>query len=256
MSRCLPNLPRSSFALRAGVVLVALVASACSDASYRLGGSSRESVNHDGSPRIGLCVRGADLEFIDQMEDGDGSINFTNGRAGVWFPFSDETGKQFPGRDLESFPMSELDPPRAGSRYAAHSFGSGFKKWGSGIGFDMRAQQPYNASSYAGIAFWARRAPGATSAVRFDVPDQATSPLGHQCEADAGKCHDDFGSDLDLGTDFHFFSFTWRSLSQRGWSGDVQYQIDPTQIYGVRFQLEVNAEFDFWIDDIALLCHD
>lgn len=256
MSRCSRISSRSSLWLRSGAVLGALVAAACSDASYRLGGSSHESVSHDASPHSGLCANGADLEFIDQMEDGNGSIDFTNGRAGVWFAFNDETGTQFPGRNLEGFPMSALDAPRARSRYAAHSYGSGFHKWGSGIGFDMRAQQPYDAAAYAGIAFWARRAPGATAAVRFAVPDDATSPLGGKCDSDAGLCHDDFGSDLDLGPEFRFFSFTWRALSQRGWSGNVERAIDASQIYGVRFQLEVDVDFDFWIDDVALLCHD
>lgn len=234
--------------------LTGLVVSGCGDGSYRLGGGSTEGVSRTGVQRIGLCANGADLELVDQMEDGDGSINFTAGRAGVWFPFNDDTGTQFPGTKLESFPMSALDPPRSDSRYAAHSYGSGFSKWGSGIGFDMRVQQPYDASTYSGVAFWARRAPGTTSALRLAVLDGATSPLGGKCNFDAGLCHDDFGRDLELGTGFHFFSFAWAELSQRGWSGNILPAVDTTQIYGLRFQSEPNVDFDFWIDDVLLLC--
>lgn len=229
--------------------------SACSDGSYRLGGSVSEQAVDTGQQRIGLCQNGADLELIDQMEDRDGSINFSAGRAGVWFSFNDETGTQFPGTKLESFPMSALDPPRSGSRYAAHSYGSGFAIWGSGIGFDLRAQQPYDASAYAGITFWARSAPGASSTLRLAVTDGATSPLGGKCDFDADLCHDDFGRDLELGTGFRFFSFSWAALSQRGWSGNVLPKIDETTLYGLRFQSEPDVDFDFWIDDVAFLCH-
>ena len=249
------------------VAFASLLSSGCGNGSYRLGGASSEAHPLNGAQRAGLCAQGADLEFIDQMEDGDGTIDFTAGRSGSWFAFNDRTGIQYPAADLPRFPMTQLERPRADSHYALRTYGSGFTLWGSGVGFDVRSQAPYNASAYAGIAFWARRAPDAstpgaadaglsrplTSALRVNVPDRGTSALGVECEA-TQRCGDDFGRDLALDTSFQFFSFLWADLAQRGWSGSLLPQIDQSQIYGLRFQTDVDVDFDFWIDDVALLC--
>jgi hypothetical protein len=259
---------RTSLAAPFGVAFASLLGSGCGDGSYRLGGASSEARSLTGSQRSGLCAQGADLEFIDQMEDGNGSIDFTAGRSGFWFAFNDKTGVQYPESDLPgSFPMSALERPRADSHYAARSYGSGFTLWGSGIGFDVRAQAAYDASAYAGISFWARSAAKSgidsgdgrtkgplSSALRVNVPDRGTSALGAECQA-SQRCGDDFGRDLELATMFQYFSFTWADLAQRGWSGSVLPKIDQAQIYGLRFQTDVDVDFDFWIDDVALLCH-
>jgi hypothetical protein len=230
----------------------------CGDDSYRLGGDSSAALSSASAraPSVGLCSQGDAVEFIDQMEDHDGTIDFTAGRAGVWFSYNDESDgtQEPPDTGIDSFPMTVLDPPRSTSRYAAHTRGGGFSLWGAGIGLDLRAQQPYDASSYAGIGFWARRAPGATAELRLVVPDGATSPLGGRCNYDAGLCHDDFGSDVELGTSFRFYSYRWDELLQLGWAGKPLEHITSSQIYGLRFQTAPNADFDFWIDDVSLLC--
>jgi hypothetical protein len=247
---------RSVVIARLCVAATCLVAAGCGDGDYRLGGAGpqQEALQPSDVPTVGLCANGADVELIDQMEDGDGAINLTGGRAGVWFAFNDGTGTQFPKLNVESFPMAAVDPERSGSRYAARTYGSGFTTWGGGIGFDLLAQHEYDASTYAGIAFWARRAPGATAAVRLVVIDGATSPLGDECDFVHNLCHDDFGSDLELGTAFHHFSFAWADLTQRGWSGQILPSVDASRLYGVRFQTDASVDFDFWIDDVALLC--
>jgi hypothetical protein len=237
-----------------GLAVTSLLGSGCGDGSYRLGGAVNEAHPLSGSVRVGLCAQGADLELIDSMEDGSGSIDFTAGRSGFWFSFNDKSGKQYPETDLPgSFPMSSLDRPRGSSHYAARSFGSGFSGWGAGIGFDVRAQAPYDASGYAGISFWARSAPKASTALRVNVPDIGTSALGSECEV--ASCGDDFGHELSLETSFQYYSFVWADLAQRGWSGRVFPNIDASKIYGLRFQIDPGADFDFWIDDVTLLCH-
>jgi hypothetical protein len=235
-----------------GPALAALLALGCSDDSHRLGGgqeASRVSVQ-----RVGTCANGADLEFIDQMEDDDGTIDMTAMRGGVWFSFNDKTpaGTQIPAADAEVFAISELVPPRAGSHFAARSQGGGFTKWGAGIGFELYNQKAYDLSRYAGITFWARRAPDTVS-LRFAVTDSATAPRGGQCQGE--YCSDYFGSDLSLDTAFRRYSFNWRDLTQQGWGEPHPDAVNASQIYGVRFQTDKNEDFDFWIDDIALLCH-
>jgi hypothetical protein len=229
----------------------------CSDDSHRLG-SAAEAVPVEGEPRvIGLCSKGAELELLDAMEDGDGAIEMIAQRGGVWFSFNDETeGSQLPESDEETFVMSELDPPRADSHYAARTQGHGFTEWGAGIGFELYNQKAYDLSRYAGITFWARRGPDTASALRFAVTDAATTPRGGQCRdyVDYSTCSDHFGVDLSLGTAFRRYSFNWQELSQEGWGEPRPDTIDTSRVYGIRFQTDPIEAFDFWIDDIALLC--
>lgn len=237
-----------------GTAVCWLLVSGCSDESHSLGGAQTASVTR---PHASLCSDGVELESIDDMEDGDGSIDMTAARSGVWFSFHDKTGgEQLPANDVETFPMAELVPPRAASHHAAHSQGGGFTKWGAGIGFEIYSQKAYDVSSYAGITFWARGAANATSTLRFAVTDAATAPRGHQCHdyEDYQECGDYFGSDVSLSTSFQRYSFTWQELTQGTWGMPHPDSVDTSQVYGIRFQVAQNQDFDFWIDDIAFLC--
>lgn len=238
-----------------GAALALFFLLACSDESHRLGGAVEDRQSR--TQRLGVCADGADVELIDPMEDGDGTIDMTERRGGVWFSFNDKTGEQLPASDDETFAMSKLEPPRAGSRFAARSSGRGFTKWGAGIGFELYNQKAYDVSRYAGVTFWARRAPDTASALRFALTDAATTPRGGQCReyADYSTCSDYFGVDLSLSTAFRRYSFTWQELTQEGWGEPHPASIDTARVYGVRFQTDPVEEFDFVIDDIALLCH-
>lgn len=253
---CVPWLQSRSVFVFWAAASCGLLAMGCSDDSHRLGGGEETSAVGKRPPT--LCSEGADIEIIDRMEDADGTINMTADRGGVWFSFNDETpGTQTPLHKAETFAMSEVVPPRSGSHYAAHSQGGGFTVWGAGIGFELYNQQPYDVSKYAGITFWARRGPDVTSALRFGVSDIATAPRGGQCPAieDPAKCSDYFGADLTLTTSFQRFSFTWQELAQEGWGFPLPPSVDTEHVYGIRFITGENEDFDFWVDDIALLCH-
>jgi hypothetical protein len=255
MWSCCKSSPRS---LNAIATLLCLLPLGCSDGSHRLGGATPGESPRDGAARIGLCKDGADVEALDQMEDGDGTIDMTGARAGVWFSFNDKTdGVQLPTSDDETFVMSELEPPRGSSHFAARSHGGGFSKWGAGIGFELYSQKAYDLSSYAGISFWARRAPDTASALRFALTDAATTPRGGQCReyADYSTCSDYFGVDLSLSTAFRRYSFGFEELEQEGWGEPHPASVDSSAVYGIRFQTDPFEDFDFWIDDLMLLCH-
>ena len=265
--------PNRSLVVQGVVALSWLLACGCSDDSHRLGGEPQgaNSEPQGANPPAraarspGLCANGAKLETLDQMEDNDDSIDMIAQRGGVWSSFNDESGTQFPDfHHAEVFPMSELDPPRSGSHFAARSYGDGFNNWGAGIGFELYSHKAYDLSPYAGITFWARRAPDTDSLLRFAVADAATTPRGGQCNEAEMQCNDFFGNDLTLSTTFQRYSFTWDELTQRGWSQMHPAALDTSEVYGVRFQVDpdedaegrhIRAPFDFWIDDVALLCH-
>jgi hypothetical protein len=232
---------------------LALLAVGCGDDSHRLGGGS-ETVSRN---RMGLCAEGAAFESIDQMEDGNSAIEETAQRSGTWFPINDKTGIQVPdpwALTYETFEMTELDPPRAGtSHFAVHTSGAGFTKWGAGMGLELRSQQTYDLSKYAGVAFWARRGPDSTATLRFSLPDSATSKRGGQCQGT--ECDNYFGSDLNLTTAFRRYSFTWQELKQEEDWGAPQPALKTKEVYGIRFQVDPFEDFDFWIDDVALICN-
>jgi hypothetical protein len=244
--------------VRVALVLLAILGVGCGE-DLSLGGPRERA-------RIGLCSQGAELELVDDMEDRSPAIHKTSGRAGSWFEFNNDTGVQEP--DLETFdffPMAELQPPRESSSYGAWTRGNGFRDWGAGIGFEFASQDAYDASNYAGFAFWARRGSGASETLRADVTDRNTTPLGlvcdplacepgGMCDPAARACYDNFGVNLELTEDWQFFSYHWEELTQAGWSGNDYQAITTSSVYGMRFQSEPEIGFEFWIDDVALLC--
>jgi len=253
-TRCGASLPSREFGRALALAALGFAVVACSDAGHRLGGGVEKAQDDPGALTVSPCAPGAQVDAIDDMEDQDGSIDFTAGRAGVWYVYNDRTGMQVPDIFGERFNMTALEPPRAGSHFAAHTSGRGFTEWGAGIGLYLRAQQAYDASGYAGISFWARRGPSSTSSLQLAVPDGETSPLGGKCDLKANLCHDDFGYDLELTEEFQYFSFTWAELVARNWSAMYLPGIDSSKIYGIQFQVDRDQDFDFWIDDLSFLC--
>lgn len=245
------------------VIGICLLSTACGDTAHRLGGGEdgKTEGDADSVTTIHKCAQGQLLEPIDDMEDNNGSIELTAGRAGVWFAFNDHTGTQEPDIFAETFTMSRVEPSRGDSHYAAHTSGSGFTEWGAGVGVDLRVQQPYDASGYAGISFWARRGPGIDFfELQLQVPDSATSPLAGQCEAEL--CHDDFGDLIGtLTEEWQYYSYTWDQMIAQDWSEQAKLRnvtrVTPSAIYGIRFQVENKyPAFDFWIDDMSFLCRN
>lgn len=264
--------------LSAALACVCALLCACGEASgRRLGGEVM------GGPapllRVGSCRAQADLELIEDMEDRNQAILQAAGRSGSWFSFNDgsDTSIQTPMAGTQLFPMTLLDEPRGASLRAVHTFGSGFVIWGAGIGFELASTAAYDASGYAGIAFWARGAEGLTQSVRINVTDRNTSQFGPVCDLDcqpdvgptlvnevtdgvctpaSGPCHDYFGMDFgaELSSEWKLFSYRWDELHARNWSNKNLPAIVASEVYGLRIQADSPGPFDFWIDDIALLC--
>lgn len=275
----------------AGALVALGLLTGCGQAEgHRLGGQleSTEGIKDPisaGKLRIGLCGSDADLELVDDMEDRNQAILQTAGRAGSWFSFNDLTGMQVPVMSSSIFPMSATDPARSGSQFAVLTKGSGFTGWGAGVGFEFASTLAYDASRYAGIAFWARAATGTSGDLRFNLTDKNSSQYGGLCDLDCQPdvgpmgtnaptgdgvctptdypCYDDFGADLvgKLTDEWQLFLFRWDQLSAKNWSGRNLPGVAKEALYGVRFQAngphagEPPMTFDFSIDDVSLLCH-
>jgi hypothetical protein len=196
-----------------------------------------------------------DLSMIDDMEDGNGSILSADGRQGAWYTYNDGTGTQVPAAMTAGYMMSAITPPRAASTMAAETTGMGFTVWGSGFGFDLNndgtMKQPYDASTYTGVTFWAKAGSGSVTSVRMNVQDAQTAPEGGVCMPSVmNSCNDHRGATVNLTTDWQQFTFTFASMTQQGW-GEKFATFETDKLYAIQFQTGTMATFDLWVDDIA-----
>jgi endoglucanase len=107
---------------------------------------------------------------------------------------------------------------------------------------------PYDASKYAGITFWAKKAPGTSGNVRLKVPDNATDPDGGECT----ECFNDFGADLKISDKWEQYTILFEDMKQqKGWGQPRKSEINRQGLYGLQFQAaDKGSQFDIWIDEI------
>jgi hypothetical protein len=193
--------------------------------------------------------------LIDDGEDGNNQNMPNDNRGGYWYTFRDKKGttiEPVAGEDGGTFAMSEGGH---GSQFAARyhgKIGTGAPLFGGmGMNFvDPKAM--YDASKYAGISFWAKKAENSTGKVRLKVPDVNTDPEGGSCQ----ECFNDFGADLNLTTDWKQYIFPWKTMKQMpGWGSPRKPHITPSKIFGIQFQVNVpSANYDIYIDDLKFIC--
>ncbi|MFO7178121.1 MAG: carbohydrate binding domain-containing protein [Pseudomonadota bacterium] len=189
------------------------------------------------------------------ISDGENSPNQTNvikGRGGYWYTFVDKAGSSvtpMPGAQGGTFSMTAGGAN--GTKYAARmtgQIGGGDIVYaGMGMNFvDPKGQ--YDASAYGGIAFWGKKGPNSTGAVRLKVPDVATDPDGGMCS----ECFNDFGMDLTFTDQWQYFTIPFDSMKQLpGWGNPRTAGIDKSKLYSIQFQVnEKGAPFDIWVDEI------
>ena len=193
------------------------------------------------------------------ISDGESAnkTNFIEGRGGYWYTFDDS--KDNGGSDIwplsgakgGTFEMSEGGAN--GSAHAARMKGSigGADIVYAGMGLNFVDPKGwYDASKYGGIGFWAKKnTPESTGHIRLKVPDAQTDPDGKKCH----QCFNDHGIDMNLTTDWVYYTVPWRAMKQEDW-GPKDGGIDPTKIYGVQFQCaEKGAKFDVSVDEIQFV---
>lgn len=269
LSRSRPRRLRSTkpYGVLASLVVLAILPGCDSGAGNASspGGDSGPAMNAGGSPMTstdGAMAAGpTNIDMIDDMEDGDGSIITTNGRVGAWYAYNDladgkdTTGTQTPAAMTPGFPMASIDPPRDQSTKAAETKGGGFTGWGAGIGFDLNndgtSKHPYDASQYTGITFFARSTATGPGSLRVNVQDAQTAPEGGICDPKAAKgCNDHRGSSVTLTSDWKQYTLPFAAMKTLNF-GQQFPTFMTDKLFAIQFQVGVNVNFDFWIDDIA-----
>jgi hypothetical protein len=196
------------------------------------------------------------LDMIDNFEHTGSTVPKVGDRGGHWIIVGTRTtgGKHNPEPITTTPPL----PPRAGSTLALHYWGTGETQAGIGIGFNDYPQppRPVNASGDIGVTFWARA--DDTNAWYLLIGDRTTTPPGGLCGVDGGgACYDDFGSSLDLTSEWKQFTLLFKDLvpGQLGF-GAHGPALDTTTVYGLSFKTAGGTAdtFDIFIDDLAFVC--
>jgi endoglucanase len=192
---------------------------------------------------------------IDDFEDNNNQNHVVDGRGGYWYTYVDKAGSTVwpeAGEAGGTFTPSE---PGYNSKFAAEvkgKIGTAAIVFGAlGMNF-IDPKGIYDASKYAGITFFAKRAPNTTGKVRLKVPDISTEKEAGVCS----ECFNDFGVDLNLTEQWQRYTFPFRDMKQmEGWGMPRRPHIDPSKLFGLQWQTQVQgADYDFSVDNIAFIC--
>ena len=136
--------------------------------------------------------------LIDDMEDNNNQIAIVGERGGYWYTYVDKDGSTVwpvPGDSGGTFTMVENGHD---SKFAAEMKGKLAGKSivyaAMGLNF-MDPKEPFNASAYEGITFFAKRAPNTIGRLNIKLPDGNTDPDGQVCS----NCFNDYGYAINVG---------------------------------------------------------
>jgi hypothetical protein len=224
------------------------------------GGTSASGGTGGATGGAGAAARTASR--IDDMLGVDAQLS-GQGYNGYWFVSNDGTagGEQTPSGP---FAMTELDPPRDGSTFAAKSTGRGFTStWGASFGFSFRADDTMSidASEYDGVSFWAKVGADSIDHLRVEIADSSTSPAGGTCDDAGDKCHDHFGTSITLDTEWQRVDIPFDVLAQQGFGDPQAESFTALALYQVQFKFGKSlfaddAAYEIWIDDIVFYAEE
>lgn len=189
--------------------------------------------------------------LVDDLEDNNNQVLQVAGRGGYWWAAHDDKGSTIdPSGEVK---MAEGGV--TGSKYAVHVAGknaSGEGAWGANVGLRLVHGQPYDASKYAGISFFAKVGEKSGSTIRLKVADVNTHPDGKVCK---DACWNDFGKDFSFSREFQEYKVSFAELKQQdGWGDPRPPSITPTQLIQIAWSMTTpGADFDLWLDDIRFL---
>lgn len=204
------------------------------------GGSDNTGSGGSGGSTTGVTV---DPLLIDDLEDGNNQLE-TPTYSGYWFTTANEDGDGTvtpdPGDECDP---EELEMARDGSTHAMHVSGSWTGtdlEWIAAFGFPLKHDEvPVDASSYAGVTFYAKT-DNEDTAARLQVMITDVEDEGH------------FAIELPLTSSWEQYTVRWNDqlLMQPTWAAQVTF--DPANLFKLQFQFDSDS-FDLWVDDIRFI---
>ena len=191
-------------------------------------------------------VASGDQPLLDDFEEGDTRVLLSDKRAGSWVTYNDGTAPMLP-RPGALFAADRIPGRRGESKLGLHVTGGKFSKWGAVLGIELSPRRCYDASAYAGVAFWARGMAQLRVAVR--MTQIVSEEFGGSCVKD---CFDSHGAERRLTKDWQRYEVRWDELTQKGFGLAVSF--DPRSLYSIEFAVpEGRPAFDYWLDDVAFI---
>ena len=192
---------------------------------------------------------------IDDFEDNNNQISVIGDRGGYWYTYADKLGSTIwpvQGDNGGTFTLVEGGHD---SKFAVEMkgklAGASIVYAAMGLNF-LDPKEPYDASKYEGISFFAKRAPTATQKLLVKMPDGNTDPDGAVCSA----CFNDYGAPLAIGDQWQRYVVPFSDLHQEpNWGAPRKPRIDSKKLFAIHFEAKTpGADFDFVVDDIAFIC--
>jgi hypothetical protein len=236
-------------------------------------------------PPAKLCV-----DLIDDLESGMTLIPAGDAgnapRQGAWFTYNDiasggTTGMQTPEPMVTAFlpdasmggaPTSDLSVTQ--TLYAARTYGGGFGLWGAGMGFNINDEgcvldevtmqcptdyvsmpMVYDVTQFTGISFYSKyygAGPGIPA--HFKVVTQGVVPdtSGGTCVVtDGGQCDAAYETTISILPNWSAHEVPFDLLAQPTYAGNNAIDFDPATVFALQWQIDVNTDFDFAIDEIC-----
>jgi hypothetical protein len=157
-------------------------------------------------------------------------------RAGYWFHYGDKTvGATQTGAGAFGGCAGAAD-------CAYHTTGMGYADYGAGIGFDLnddstQTAQPYDATPYMGLQFWAK---GTITGTRGPSYAQIDQEIHVKFVTATDRSGDDFGGYCVIGADWTKCSLTFAAATRDGFSKTP----DPTtDVLDANMMLKIQLEF-------------
>jgi len=240
------------------------------EAEDEAGSEDTASESGDTTEDNGPATEVACVSLIDDLEGLPPLIPVTDGRAGAWYTYNDNTEGATQTPPPCGTPFSPAEPGARESLYAARSTGSGFSDWGAGFGFDLNnmgmeptideetgecvidysTRMTYDASAYTGISFYAKSFSGNLN-IDVKIPALADTPIeeGGACDVADGQCGNSYQAIATLKGTWQGYEVPFDSFAQGSWG--QRQDLDLATLVGVQFQTRANAMFDIAIDHVC-----
>ena len=214
------------------------------------------TVAMDAADAAAVGEGGFQLVLIDDQGGTSSGLGWLDGPnlKGTWYSYGDSLSTVKPVSDAgPAAIIGTMSRDGGVNTNAAHVTGTvGPSQTSSaGMGFNLiSGTTGYDASNYAGIAFWARSGlDGGTSLGRFQVTSANT-------ETYLTLYGFTYGEDLHLTTDWTEYVMLFNKLVPPNWyTGDAGPPnfTDQAALISCQFQFGESVTFDLWVDDVYFL---
>lgn len=192
---------------------------------------------------------------IDDFEDNNNQITVVGERGGYWYTYADDKGSTIWPEQGDKGGTFTLVEGGNNSKYAVEMKGKlapqSIVYAAMGLNF-LDPKEPYDASKFVGITFFAKRSATSTGKLVVKLPDGSTDPDGGVCKA----CYNDYGTVLTVGEQWQRYVLPFRDLKQEpDWGVPRKPHITPSKLFAIHWEAKSSgAEFDFIVDDVAFIC--